>query len=570
MSESENLSRLASSLSLDERRNLLQKLKGQFNLPLESLYTEEYPAEDGLNLEEQYSLLPWFSRLWYYLLSRFKAKSPAALFEDHRLAEIGRRIGKTAPGVFDYKRGRLLPVFHRQLEQLKEAARFFHTALDAGFNRDRWAFYGLLGSLEMESIHQSLRDAVNPSLLETQSPGLSEGDLRRKAIQAMENLLETIPEESRKAMYFDSRSLYCLKELAFFSFDRILTVFSMDAALRGQCGPLNPVKDLLISLNNILFSARQIPPAPIMESLFVFLLQDSRQRRKEGADISAELERLMTGAKKSLVVIREFNRIVPLTKILRCFIKTLGFCPREISGGEDWLSLYREYWRRHIEEQLAAYIGIRKEQKLQSAFSTLLKGVVLKPLAYTESADNTEGVPVEGAYALSFLGALYSAVFIPDMNDTLKTILLEGQFLLKEDASEFAESYNAFFTIENNIHRFEKNLSPSGDIGRRYAQAKVELGVQPTVKRRRLESIAREASSAALEMVNSVNRASQSMTDLLNRIIGCGAEGGIEILLNLSQLSAHNTDFIKHLGEITGQLQQIPFILDDIGALEAE
>jgi hypothetical protein len=562
-----SLDKLVSGLSLDERQELLQKLTIHSHISQDLLYSEEQ-AETGLPAAEQLKQLSFFSRFWLSLLSLIKAKPPAKLYEDRAIAGIGKRIERIAPGVYDYKKDRLLAAFHGQLERLRDAARFFHAALDAGFNRDRKSFYGFLGSLEMDALHLRIEQETDAETVENLFPGVSPADLRKKAAQIVENTLGGITDENRAAMYSDSRSLFCLKELVMFPFDRILRTFSiMDTASGKLSCQVGMVREPLTTLNNILFSMKLIPPMPLLESIFVFFLGE--EQKTGDLDREAELERLMNKAAECLETIRGFNRATPLTLILRCSLRNMSINPKEISGGEDWLALYRDYWKRRIDETFAARAGGIREQKLRNTFSVLIHGLTFKPLADAASAENPDGLPIRGAWTLAFLGAFYSAVFIPEMNEALNILLLEGNFILKEDSADFTESYDAFNTLQTNIRKFEKDISVEGDFGRRFQQLKQELNTQPMVKRRRLEAISDEASGIALGIIHTVYQASRVMATLLEKVTSIDAAGRYVALGNMIPLAAKYPDFLPALTGMPGQFAQLAQMLEDVDALEA-
>jgi hypothetical protein len=277
--EDKTLNRLVSDLSLEERQNLLEKLKGQSNLSSEPLYTAAQEEGPKVNFEEQYARLPWYYHLFYFILSFFKSKPPAKLFEDGQVGKLGREIDENAPGLYDYQRGYLLSEFYQLFMDLKEGARFFFTALDASVNRDKGGFYAFLGSLEMGEVHRRLQTETDPEGIAEKSPNASEAELRQIAFKVMEDSFAAINETQRNTMYTNTRSLYCLKELSSFLFDRVIMAFGFASSAGGQNCSVNVVKELLISLNNILFSLREPPPLALLESLFIFLLQEKTGNR---------------------------------------------------------------------------------------------------------------------------------------------------------------------------------------------------------------------------------------------------------------------------------------------------
>jgi hypothetical protein len=386
------------------------------------------------------------------------------------------------------------------------------------------------------------------------------------AFHSMEDAMEGITADLREAMYFDARSLHCLKELASFLFDRLLMAFAFDSSVNGQACSATVVKDLLADLNNILFSLKVIPPMPLLESLFIFLLQE--KAAEPGFDINKEIRILLARADEALSVIRAFNKQVPLTAMLRCATRNMALAPKEISGGEEWFVVYREYWKRRIETMFADYVRDRRHRELLDSFRYFLKGTNLKILGNTLSDANPEGMSIKGVFALSFLLTFYSVVFMADINKILRPILIDGDFYKKENRTEFTESYNDLIKLEDDIKKFEQSISPSGDFGKRYIQARQDMSSLP-VKRRKIQIVIEEASDEALKILERTRAASRSMINILNGILEKDIKGKYDTLANMSKLSGKGTRFVTGIGETIQQFQKVLQLLDDIEAMEA-
>jgi len=371
MAESSNLTKLASVLSIEERQDLLDKLKSQSVLSGTLLYRDEDDKHHSYDIETAYSRLPWYSHLWFFLLSLFKSTSPIKIFEDDKISTLAAIIEEKAPGLYDHQKGILLPPFYRYMVKLKEAAHFFYSALDSSVNRDRGAFFAYLGSLEMPDVHRILQNEANPIAFAKSHPGISDIELRQVALKRMEEAFAMIVEEKRNAMYFDARCLNILKELSSFLYDRVILAFSHDASENGETCSTGIVRDLLINLNNILLSLKIVPPMELLGSLFIFILQD--RVGEQGFDINRESHLLLAKAEQSLAVIQEFNSNIPLTLLLRCCTRDMTLTPQELSGGEDWYAVYRDYWKKRIESLYAEYLRESRQSELIESFSVFLK-----------------------------------------------------------------------------------------------------------------------------------------------------------------------------------------------------
>jgi hypothetical protein len=565
MAEDRTLNRLVSELTLEERKNLLEKLKSQSNLSSEPLYEAE-EEKAIVQPEEQYAGLPWYYRVFYIVLSFFRGKNPIKIFEDSQVGKLGREIESLSPGLYDYQHTYLLPQFYQFLSDLKEGARFFFTALDVSVGRDKGDFYAFLGSLELGEVHRRLQNETDPNAIAANFPEASGTEIRQMAFRTMEDAFSAITEEQRNAMYYDARSLHCLKELSSFLYDRVLMAFGFEASAAGQVCSVNVVREMLYSLNNILFSLQAPPPLPLLESLFVFLLQE--KTAEPGFEVNQEMRNLLTRAENALVTIRTFNTRVPLTMILRCAGRDMSLSPRTISGGEDWFLVYREYWKRHIELLSAEYMRLRRHQDLLNSFRYFLKGANLKILDNVVSEANPDGLAIPEAMSLSFLLTFYSAVFMGDINKTLRPILIDGEFYKRENRTEFTEAYNDLIKLENDIKKFELSISLSGDYGKRYALAKQDMSSLP-VKRRKIQLVLQDASGEAGRIINSGRGAIKSMINILNGVLGKDAAGRYDTLGNLAQLAGRGTNFTVSIAEAVEKFQKTLQIMDDIEVMES-
>jgi hypothetical protein len=589
MGGNKQFNKLASNLSIEERNELLKKLAGQSTLSHEPLYGDDDDKVESSvkTIEAQYQMLPWYEHLFLLIMSFFKNKSAIKVYEDRLISKIGQEIEVKYPGYFNYRNLLLLPLFHKALTDLKVNVRFFKDALDIGLNKDRGAFYAFLGSLEMSDAHKRLEEEITPSQLSSKHPEKNESDLKQIAMGLMEDAFTAINEDERNAMYQHARVLSCLKELSFFLFDRILYAFANDSAAGGMTCSISVVRDQLATLNNILYSLKTPPSLSLLESLFVFILQE--QGGKEDIDIQNESKNLLSSAENSLAAIREFNQTVLLTLILRVANRNTAFSPSTISGGEDWITVYRDYWKQRIEELFDDYTRTKRQRELLDSFRSFLKGAPLKTLEHARSETNPDGIPVQSGFALAFLLTFHMIVFITDINKTLRPILLEGEFPKRENRTLFTESYNDLMKLDDDIKRFDEEISPGGEIGKQYALAMADMSL--TNRRRKVQVAVEVANESAGEIINGTKKALANMLIVLQGIAKKDMDGRNEMLSNIYKfigkplqtplLNASGTTtsvtppaftpkglaFFNSINDVIQNLRQVLHILDNIEAL---
>jgi hypothetical protein len=352
----------------------------------------------------------------------------------------------------------------------------------------------------------------------------------------------------------------------------------------GQTCSVYGLREMLGSLNNILFSLRDPPPLTLLESLFIFILQE--KSAEPGFDTNQEIQSLLRRAEKAVIIIRNFNRRIPLTLILRCGSRDMSLFPKTVSGGEDWFAVYRDYWKRHVEGQFAAYQLARRRRDILKSFQDFFTGAELKMLSGAASAGITAGpdsngageagstgqkredFPLRGDFALAFLRTFYSSLFIKETNRVLKCSAVEGKFFKPETRAKFTAAYDDLMQIGDDIRELEGKIAPSGVYGKRYTLVKQDMSV-PAVKQRKIRMTADDASAEAGQIISRAREAAAVMTGILKGILKKEPRGKNEFLVNLANFTAEGSTFTADVTGAIRQFQRVLELLDDIDAMES-
>jgi hypothetical protein len=287
-----------------------------------------------------------------------------------------------------------------------------------------------------------------------------------------------------------------------------------------------------------------------------------------GFDIKNEMRKLLTQAEMSLQVIRDFNLEIPLTKLIRCISKDPGLSPQNIGGGEDWYAVYRERWKSQVEENFLLFTKTKHQRDLQNSFQYFFKGTNLKMLENMGVPQNPVGITVKGSFSLSFLQTFYSTVFMEEINKYLRPILIDGEFARRENRTEFTGCYNNLIKLDDEIKRFDQNISPDGDYGKRHTLAKSEMSSLP-VKRRKVQIVLEEAAADAGQIIKSTRDSLEGIIKILNGILAKSADGKYDTLSNLSALAGRGNAFQEGLAQTIQKLKETLKLLDSIDVMEA-
>lgn len=554
--------RLVKDLPLNERQQLLERISSSTSMDAGPLIHEEDYGE-VFDPAALLSAKPWYVRLYYHIRSIFASKSPKDLFEESLYARLAGSINASCPASFDYHRGELLAPFRDALASLRDSARFFYEAFDGSLVRDKAAFIVFLGSLNMDWIHRRILDEADPFVIGAANSSLPGADIRQLSSRALETILQGIGDEERAIMYHDIRTLTCLKELSSFLFDRLIGAF--DAGDHVGC-PVYIIADQLLTLSNLLASLPRPPSLQVIESLFVFNHQDDLHREKY--DLDGELAEWVKRAQTALERIRQFNRLVPLPAIVRCAKKDLSWMPAPVSAGEDWFTLYRDFWRREMEEKYTAFIRERRREELEESINGLFKGHTRPVFRAEQSSKTGETLPFAYGASLSFLLSFHQCLLMPRLNRFLKLLLVEGDFRRRENRVEYTEAYNCLVNLNKDITAFDQRIAPTGEWGALYTMTQTELVSLP-VKRRKLQGLSREVDAAAREIIQGAFKGLRSMLSLLPPILGRPQSAKYDGLTNLDALAPKGSAFLEGLALALQSIDKTVQILSDVESLDS-
>ena len=562
MSANHTLNRLVSQMSIEERHGLLEKIRRNSTISLEPLYVSKEEDGRSMDFEGLYKELPWFVRLFYFVIGFFSGKAAVKVYENGQMLAMGRSIEASAPGVYDYRNNRLSEGFLFLLVELKDAARFFYNVLDTSINKDRGAFYAILGSLEMEDLHKQLQGECNPQAVFKKHPDILPSNLRQATLRVMDETLQTIPESKRGIMFYHARSLNYLKEMSCFLFDRFILAFEGVPGVRF-CRVNSSVREMLFSLDNILFSLRDPPTLSLFESLFVYELET--RAGESGFDMDAEMVSLLSQAEKALATIRGFNTRIPLTRLIRCATRNTKYSPAQISGGEDWFQVYRNYWKQQTETALAEYFIGKKYQDVIGSLEAFF-GAAPQPLANVASNANGDGFPLPEGFALSFLKAFHS-ILQGSIHSVLRPIIMEGEFTRREDRMGLTEAYNDLLYTAGHIQKLDEKMAPSGEYGKLYALARKETEAL-SVKRRKMQSIQQEASKEAWAIILRSCDGMKNIVVLLEGILSKDQSAERACLVNFNKLAGKTPSvFVGGIAKVIDNLRLALQVLNDMSSI---
>jgi len=567
MAEISVFEELAAELSGPERNALLDRIKSHASIIGDPLYgAASVPPKPEKDYSSRAAELGLFARIVFFFRRILTGKNREELMRDDDLKAIAYRMEAKSPGLVDWRRGILLYPFAEELRKLRDSARFFYDVLDRSVEQDKAAFYAFLGSIEIPETDRRLMSETDPSV--AIPPGVDDSRGRSMLLDAFDRAFAELPDESRRAMYRDLRSILFLRRLSGYLFDRLIGAFRDSVGPAGEpSGALfRETRDLLLELGDILYSLRDPPSAALMESLFVFV--EREELAKPGADPNAVLQSDLAKADVALGRIRAFNARVPLLVILRLVSGDPAYAPRELPGGEDWLSVYKTFWRERIERQLDAWRKDKRYRELQREINDFVGIQGSSGFVYISREERDSGPAIGLELALTFLDSFYKGPFVREINRTLKVLLVEGEFYRKDNRIEYTDAYDALLRLPEKLSAFDSRLAPDGDLGKAWFMARNEIGPSP-LRKRKAQAIARSAEEEAEEIVRRAADSFISLARIVRGILKGEAGGRYDSLSNLYYIDGRaNKDFLRALEKTRDRCERAHALLTELSGLD--
>jgi hypothetical protein len=510
----------------------------------EPLIDEEIDEGNEVRLEEAYYTMGLLKRFVVLLTALFTGKERLEIVEERLIRRLGQELEQHAPEIVDASGARLRPGFYRAVDTLRRQLSCFQGPIGVALGRARGEFYAFLVGTSMETIHDRLLRETDPAPLALDSPEASEKELRHKIDKRFEEILGEFDERERQSIYAEIRSLHQLEVLAGIPYDTLLSVGSEDIGLDTDL--MREFRSVLGELADVLYSLRTPPSVNALEAVFLFSV-DSNVEPTELANL---LRERLRRAEDGLAAIREFNRAVPLLRILRFLYRDMNYVPAELGGGEDWFVIYRDYWRSRISRRFKAFTQERNKKHLMEDIYGFLGQDHLPRLKRYRSNSWMDGVPARYEISLAFIKAFHAQVFMPDMNRYLKTLLIDGEFYKQENREEFTDSYNGLLGIPEGLDAINERLSEEGEIGGVIRQALNEPMSQ-SVRRQRVRNLMQQADREAESFILRTEQHLHLCKEVVNGILYGEVGGKYDTLSNIGYIGGKNNQgYLRELNEV--------------------
>lgn len=563
--DSGSFKKLVSGLSDSERKSLLEKMKSvHIEQEAENLEPVETTETAPASLAVQIKSLSIFFRFWLWLKAAFTNSSMEVLYNEYRIKYIARMVERVTPGMVDAKRSYLMAPFFDAINELKESADFFRLYIDS-MDENVGEYYILLGSIVMPEVEAQFDSDVDPYSLPLTSDARPES--RMALLRKMEAILQDMPADAKTKMYVACRASSWLMQFVRLPFARLLSHFNTVVNGEYHCA-FTPVESDLIVLSKVLSETMTIPDE-VLEALYLFsgrLLSNGVAGGLTSEEDSAG--RFMEKARSFLAAIRRFLHTVPICSITRIVCNDSQWAPESFTGGEDWFVIYKAGLKKLFERKWDSFVIDCKKESLKEGLAKNFKLQEFPLLPVRPWAELWGGLPFRYELTAGFLFWYFRECF-PSYELTLKTIMLEGDFVRKENRVEYTEAFNDLIQVSIVLASFNRKMHDNGEMGlvfRRLINEKTRT-LQGQAK---ADDLLRCASEEISSVIYKFGESCRRLELVLNGILQTEAvDSRYDSLHNLVDIQgSNNANFRNHLLEAKCSLKNAHDLVKELEPLD--
>ncbi len=553
---------LAAGISYEDRAAILNQIKSKLK-PEETTLGFENSQADLSTSESNKGLSSEsiFTRLILFIKSLFMSESIEVVYAEHRITKLAKKIESKFPQILNAQRLTLEQGFYDLLIDLRKIGSFFQAEV---LYADEYSndFLIILGSLIMGEIESKIDKAVNPfSIPFTQDVP---NDLRASLLRKMDSILLEVNPQDKSVLYTCVRSMHWLTTFVQLPFDQLIQKFSPSSVGTMSCVVTSAINEL-DKFAAVLSNARTIEPE-VLEALYLFHSQN-KLKPGEKLDIESGINAHLEMSGNCIHAIKKFSRNVPIISIGKVAHKTLSWLPLYKESGEDWFVQYKTQWKRIFDRKWSKWL---QEKKVFTTKAQVMQYCGVTDYPYFPNRPwKKDGIThaFTKEHSLGFLYAFFTKVY-PKHLEALKILMVSGDFVLRDNKTEFTETYSEMNNLAQAVEDLNVKLSPKGLHGQNFAELPLEA-LRTVQGQMQSQMLIQAVESEVAMIIITFGNACRSFNSIFGGILIAKYNSNYDSISNIASLvGPDNAPIRKHLVSASEAISKAFEILKDIDAIE--
>ncbi|MBQ0050927.1 MAG: hypothetical protein KBT11_02555 [Treponema sp.] len=543
MANVDSFERLASGLTNDERQSILEQLtssaqshEDQAISPInENL--DDSPAPFSEQIQKESLLLRFV--LWF---KSFFTNTPAeSLYNEYKLANIGKNIERTFPGLIDSKKGLLLAPFYTKLEELQASAAYLRPFVSAT-EEDQGAFYVLLSSLVMPEVSGNLNADVDPYT--TQVTQTAKPELRMELLRKMDEIFDNIPAQDKTRMYEAVKAAEWLNQFIKLPFAKFMNQFSTVNEGDYNCS----FSSLGSEINTFakVLSTQFVISDTLLQALYLFSVKRNKLTPDQAKESDAS--QFLDKANSCISLLHMFMTSVPLISIGKLVNNDVHWQKIPFGGGEDWFIQYKNAWKKIFEQKWSSWAKDCQKEFLKVNLKSNFDLNEFPALPEKPWLQLWGGVHFRYDLTAGFLYWFLKKKF-QEYEIYLKTLLSEGSFKKRETHTAYSDAFNGMIQVSIDFETLVHQCAPNGEFGMLFTKLQEEH-LKTLSAQTKVEQMMRRVESDFGSILHQFTESSRIMINIIGTVLGLARDMRYDGVENLTRIMAKdNEKFQKNLRE---------------------
>ncbi|MBN1646855.1 MAG: hypothetical protein JW874_02370 [Spirochaetales bacterium] len=537
MKESEVFKRLTSSLSIQERKSLLEKIKIP-DPPEDTIQQiDELTEKHELDIDTIYKKLSLFHKILVFLKVLFQKKNRDEIIETEMLHNVELKLERNSPEIVDIRQRLFLPRFYEEFRELEIYISRVKPTIIFAREKLRRDFLLFLGTFELEDFSRTIVDNTDPESLFEENTKDSISDLKKKIDKNLDEAFSFIYPDDKDRMYTHSRLFYNLCEFVSFPLESMLSFFNVSNGKAQPC-LMKDIRKYFLDFIDHISSMKMFPADIVLEALFLFRTESLDEVKEENI-VEEELKTFLLDMRNLVSSVNHIKKDLYLIDLARVISRRVNYQPGRISGGEDWFILFRSAWEERINVVFESF----RRKKLVKQHIAEAVGFLGTPglptLDYYNKAVWAGYHEVHYGLCMGFLREFLQAMMPNDIMPVLKKILIDGEFYKEQNREELVNNLNLIIQCTERIRLLDRELSPKGDTGSDIDTFKKELSTE-NLRRKKIQARLEGADNKAEYIIRDFLKAGHIITKVLQGILSGQQEGSYDTLSNIGDLNRKN------------------------------
>ena len=541
---------LVKSLSTEETQSLLESIQNSMEEFSRKAQPEEKNSLSEKIIEHQHAGIssePFLIRLWLSIRSFLRSIPLKVIYNEELLKRMAKSLKRSAGAYINIHQNVYTGVFYTELKNLRKTQLFF-TSLLSAYDSGKGSFYMLVSSFVAPATYEKLMKETNPFSIKIGSEVSS--NIRTGFLRKIDSVFSNLTDDEKSEMYLCAQAIEWMKSFCSLALDRTLLRFNVISDSNATCQALTIQPEMEV-LSSILYSKKNIPHN-LLQALFLMHAQETII--DDDSRMVKEADEFVKDAIEALSAIRIFLKQVPLLDITRYIKKDINWMPYRLTGGEDWFIYFKQAWYDRFNQKWSTWSYEQKKFNIKVQMINLLKVGDLESMKFCPWRNLWVECKFKKELPFLFLKTFFYSFYNEKLSDTLKTILVEGNFYKHENLNEYTTSYNVLEHRKGEFEKFENRLSPTGDIGSTFAKIRAEKTA--TLKNKnQIEGLMHTIESESKQLITSSIDALKSVEMILTGILGGGKTSTYATITNWAVIAGVNNGIFRE--EVAAAKEQI-------------